>query len=368
MMNLLVLKERLIKIYQKSEFYVRPIMKFLVSLLVFAFINAQIGYDAKLTRLPVVILLSLVGAFTPSSVLVLLAAAISIGHVYFASKILAVLLLVILFILYFLFVRFTPRMGYVLLAIPILFVIKIPYVIPLLLGMIATPAAIVPAGCGVVIYYLFINIREAAAATINSSVEDVFALYKSVIDNMISNKEMMLAIGAFAAVILVTYLIRKTKIDYSFYIAIGAGVLTNMLAFLIGDLQLNTTNQIGIMIAASLASGIIVLLIQFFRLTLDYTAIERTQFEDDDYYYYVKAVPKIKVTVPKKNVQKINVQKTTGDTSDLGQTIERISKPADGRDELIKNYIKDFDADFADEDPDDFSEFEPYDSAGRSRK
>ena len=33
------------------------------------------------------------------------------------------------------------------------------------------------------------------------------------------------------------------------------------------------------------------------------------QFEDDEYYYYVKAVPKMMVSVPTKTVKKINTQR-----------------------------------------------------------
>lgn len=353
MMDLLVLKERMIKLYQKADYYIKPIIKFLVSLTVFMMINQQIGYDSRLKSLPVVLALSLLGAFTPSSILVLLAAAVSAGHVYFISKILSIIVIAVFFILYFLFARFTPRYGYVVLAVPVLYILKIPYVIPLLLGMTASPAAIVPAGCGVIVFYFFRIIREAAATMVNNSAEDVLALYKYVMDSLIGNKEMILAVIIFAAVLLVTYFVRKSKIDYAFYIAVAAGVTTNIIAFLIGDLRLNISNQIIAMILGSLASGVIVLVVQFFRLTLDYTAVERTQFEDDDYYYYVKAVPKMKVTVPKKDVKRINVQKSTGNTTNLKQAQDTVSKKMDDRDEFVENYKQDFELNYEDDFEDD---------------
>jgi disulfide oxidoreductase YuzD len=42
---------------------------------------------------------------------------------------------------------------------------------------------------------------------------------------------------------------------------------------------------------------------------VDYTRTERVQFEDDEYYYYVKAVPKNMIAEPKKTVKKIVSQK-----------------------------------------------------------
>ena len=37
-----------------------------------------------------------------------------------------------------------------------------------------------------------------------------------------------------------------------------------------------------------------------------YTKKEYLQFEDDEYYYYVKAVPKMSIAIPEKKVKKIS--------------------------------------------------------------
>ena len=50
-------------------------------------------------------------------------------------------------------------------------------------------------------------------------------------------------------------------------------------------------------------------LVQFFRFNLDYSRTEKVQFEDDEYYYYVKAVPKMTVSAPEKKVKKITTQR-----------------------------------------------------------
>ena len=48
---------------------------------------------------------------------------------------------------------------------------------------------------------------------------------------------------------------------------------------------------------------------QFFVFSVDYSRTEHTQFEDDEYYYYVKAVPKMNVAAPEMNVKRINAQR-----------------------------------------------------------
>jgi hypothetical protein len=310
MTDLLVLKERIKAIYQKYELYLEPGFKFVMALIVFLAINANIGYSSLLRNVFVVIILSLLSAFTPSSVLVLLAAFVTIGHVYAMSKMLSIIIVLILIVLFFLFARFAPKEGYIILALPILFILKVPYMVPILLGIIATPVAIIPTSCGIIIYYLIKVIKEAAVITTNTSVEETLELYKYVMNGLVNNKQMIFTIAIFALVILVTYIIRRMTFDHAFDIAIGAGVLVNILGFLIGDLGFDVSNNIVGVIFGSIAAGIVVYIIQFFRLALEYTRVERLQFEDDDYYYYVKAVPKINITVPDKNVRRFTGRKT----------------------------------------------------------
>ena len=47
------------------------------------------------------------------------------------------------------------------------------------------------------------------------------------------------------------------------------------------------------------------MLLEFLFFNLDYNRTERVQFEDDEYYYYVKAVPKVNLSSSEKKVQKI---------------------------------------------------------------
>ena len=47
----------------------------------------------------------------------------------------------------------------------------------------------------------------------------------------------------------------------------------------------------------------------FFVFAVDYSRTEYVQFEDDEYYYYVKAVPKLTVTRPDVKVKRINTRK-----------------------------------------------------------
>lgn len=79
---------------------------------------------------------------------------------------------------------------------------------------------------------------------------------------------------------------------YAWTVAIAAGTLIYTVLVLAGSLML--TMRTGILGAAAgiLVSVLLAAVLEVCFFHLDYTQIEKLQFEDDDYYYYVQAIPK----------------------------------------------------------------------------
>lgn len=100
---------------------------------------------------------------------------------------------------------------------------------------------------------------------------------------------------AITLTICVVYWIRQTTIPYSWNIAIATGAIVYtvivLLFIFVGNIAINL---VGLFISTLIGSAIAVLY-RFFVFEVDYSRTEYIQFEDDDYYYYVKAIPKIKV-------------------------------------------------------------------------
>ncbi len=306
--TILELRAHILRFLQKFQLVVEPVVKFIIAFAVFHSINSAIGHQELLMSLPAELLLSLLGTFTPPILLVLLAAAVSLAHVYVASPLLAILVAVLMVILYCFIARFSGKYGYVVLAVPILFLLKIPYVVPMILGLVATPMAVIPVTCGIIVYRMFVVISSAVLVNSSMAIEDIFTLYIDVIDRLVADKQMLVTIGVFFAVILVMYLMRKLSIEYAFEISIAVGAIVCILGFLLADVVLHTELNIISMVFGVVGSMLITLVFSFFRLALDYTAVERVQFEDDDYYYYVKAVPKMNLTVPERNVKRFGAK------------------------------------------------------------
>ena len=309
MTALLELRENLKKIYSRNEAFILPVIKFLLSFIVLSIINGKMGYMTKIDNMAIVLIVSLLCSFLPTGFMVVFAMLFTLLHMYALSIETAAVGLVVFLLLYLLFLRFTAKEALVVVLTPVLCMLKLPYVMPVAMGLIGTPASCVSVGCGVVVYYL-IQTVISNAPTINSmGAEEATAKLRLLIDGMLGNKAMLVMIVAFAVTVIVVYLIRRMSVDHSWTIAMAAGVMIEVLILLVGDLMYDTNLSILSALLGAIVTVIVCKGIEFFRFCLDYSRTEKVQFEDDEYYYYVKAVPKMTVSAPTNTVKKINTQR-----------------------------------------------------------
>jgi hypothetical protein len=307
MTNLLVFREQLKKFYAKNEIYITPVLKFVAALAVILIINSRIGYMSELKNIAIVLVLSLMCSFLPTNFIVFVAAAVTLGHLYKFSLECAVVALVVFLLLFILYFRFSPKDTVAVLLTPIFFMMRIPYVIPVAVGLLGTPASAISVASGVVVYYSISYIT--GSASVLNTFEDDGALekFRYVIDGILGNKAMFVTIIAFVATIIVVYFIRRLSVDYAWTIAIITGALLDILMLLFGDLMYNIELSIVGLIVGSIVAVLAAKLLEFFAFNVDYSRTEMVQFEDDEYYYYVKAVPKNTVATPQKRVKTIRV-------------------------------------------------------------
>ncbi len=311
MTSLLVAKQYLKRIYGRYEVYLIPLFKFLISFICFLLVNANLGYMNKINNIAIVLVLALMCSFMPANFVIIAAAALVIGHLYALSLECAVVALALFLLMFLLYFRFSPKDMLVVVLTPICFSLKIPYVIPIAMGLLSTPTSAVSAACGVIVYYLIAYIRQSDTALASMETEDITAKFRYLIDGILNNKGMIVTLAAFTATIILVYLIRRLSMDHSWTIAIIAGALVNVMILLVGDLMFETNVSIGGIIVGTIVSALIAVVIQFFEFNVDYSRTEKVQFEDDEYYYYVKAVPKVTVATPERKVKQINSQKRT---------------------------------------------------------
>ena len=309
MTALLELRENLKKIYSRNEAFILPVIKFLLSFIVLSIINGKMGYMTKLDNMAIVLIVSLLCSFLPTGFMAFFAMMFAVLHMYALSIETAAVGLVVFLLLYLLFLRFTTKEALVVVLTPVLCMLKLPYVMPVAMGLIGTPASCVSVGCGVVVYYLLQTVITNAPTINSMGAEEATAKLRLLIDGMLGNKAMLVMIAAFAITVIVVYLIRRMSVDHSWTIAMVAGVMIEVMILLVGDLMYDTNLSIVSALLGAVVTLITCKIIEFFRFCLDYSRTEKVQFEDDEYYYYVKAVPKMTVAAPTNTVKKINTQR-----------------------------------------------------------
>ena len=309
MTALLELRENLKKIYSRNEAFILPVIKFLLGVIVLSIINGKMGYMTKLDNMAIVLIVSLLCSFLPTGFMAFFAMMFAVLHMYALSIETAAVGLVVFLLLYLLFLRFTAKEALVVVLTPVLCMLKLPYVMPVAMGLIGTPASCVSVGCGVVVYYLLQTVLTNAPTINSMGAEEATAKLRLLIDGMLGNKAMLVMIAAFAITVIVVYLIRRMSVDHSWTIAMVAGVMIEVMILLVGDLMYDTNLSIVSALLGAVVTLIACKIIEFFRFCLDYSRTEKVQFEDDEYYYYVKAVPKMTVAAPTNTVKKINTQR-----------------------------------------------------------
>lgn len=306
MMMFLVLKERLKSFYGKYATVANGMIKFLYSFTALLLLNQNIGFLGSIKNPFVPPMLALVCAFLPYGAISFVLALVMLAHIYTVSLEIALITAVFLIIVMLLYYGFQPRDSYWLVLTPVAFILKVPFAIPLLAGLSGSLVTAIPVGCGVVIYYILNYVKQNAGVLTNDATVDITQKFVLIIKALVSNQAMVVMIAVCVTGILVVYLLRILSVDYAWVVAIALGTVVQLVAVFVGDYLFDVSVPLGQLISGAAISLLLAGLYHFFVFAVDYSRTEYTQFEDDDYVYYVKAVPKVAVSKPDVRVQRIN--------------------------------------------------------------
>ena len=142
MMMFLVLKERLRSFYGKYAAAADGMVKFIYSFAALWMMSHNLGFMTRLNSMAVVLLLSLLCAFLPYGAIACLLAVVFLAHIYAVSMEIALITAVFLMIVALLYYGFQPGDSYWMVLVPMAFVMKIPFAVPILAGLCAGPIAV----------------------------------------------------------------------------------------------------------------------------------------------------------------------------------------------------------------------------------
>ena len=339
MNKLLEIKDKAVKFCGEYEHFILPVVRFAVAFIAFITIDLNIGYMAKISSMLVALLLALVCALLPVNAILWIASIMILLDMYALSIEVFAITFVLFLVLYFVYFRFAPKDGMLVILTPICFQLHIPSVMPVAAGLLRRAYSFVAIICGTLLYYFFDGIRQNASAlaeVVDKKGQSTTKLNVTM-GQLLDNKEMFIVMAIFVITTLVVYQVRRLKINNSWTVATIAGGLIQLVA-LVQQLFGVLAVRLVLSTVVAIFAGVV---IQFIFMNLDYARTENVQFEDDEYYYYVKAVPKKMIAKEEK------VVKHFGNTGSLGKKIQRhnqenISKEAIAKDlEIDENIFED---------------------------
>lgn len=304
MTKLLEIKERVTRFCGEYEVYLKFVYKFLLALALFCLINGSIGFMESISTFSIALLLALVCCLLPQSMTLLVAAALVVANLYVLSMEVAVTATLIFVLIFFLYFRFSPKDGVLFILTPICFALHIPYVLPICAGLLRKVYSSAAVACGTIVFFFLNGIYENVTALQATFVGGEVEAAKMTITagQLLANKEMYLTVGVFTFASIIVYIVCKLSIDHAWKVAIVSGALVQISGLFVGYLLFDISGKTVGMIIGNIVAIALGLVVEFIFMDLDYSRTERVQFEDDDYYYFVKAVPKKMVASSDKEI------------------------------------------------------------------
>ncbi len=291
------------RILAAGDPYIVMAAKAVTALTVLLSINAAFPYRALLSRGLIVAAVSLLCSILPWTYITVFGVLFVLGQLSALSLEAFVFFLVIAVILAVLSYVTLPGCGILLALLPVLLSWKIPTAAVLLAGLFGGITAFVSVAGGTAVYYVLKLIADNAAVlsgeqTVTASGETVSTLVQRLlllVKGVLGHEEMLAAVLVFGLTTLLVHLLSRADVDYARVIAVGAGAVFCPALMMAASQLAGVRMSAGTVFLSAFVGLLVSLAALFLTVSLDYPHTEKVRFEDDDYYYFVKAVPKIKL-------------------------------------------------------------------------
>lgn len=323
MEQILTARNASVKFYKKYETFILPVLRFILGFYVFSLIGS-IGHSMEALevitdpsmQIPYAMLMGLLFTILPISMGYFLMA-FNIIIQFSASLEVAVMVAAALLLVLFFYGRLGGTERWLLLFMLLGFYFRIPYIVPLIAGLYFGIQSIFPIIISIFLWEFYplafnlMHVERARADTIIDIPDSFGQVFAYCMDAIAANDAWIAVAFVFALVTLVVHVASKMDVDFSKEIAIGMGVVINIVSFIFLTLAIGLDVNIVTMILLSVLSGLIVLFIKLFDLVLNYQRAERVEFEDDDNYYFVRVIPKMTIAKKERTIKKVREGRKT---------------------------------------------------------
>lgn len=315
MTELLVIKERLKKAYSVYGAYIDGAAKGLLVLVGCIAVNTLIGFMPLLQSPFIVLLLAVMAAFLPVSVSLLMISLVILGNLFAVTMEAALLFLVLMMLFILVFFVLKPGNSQIMTLSIAMGSLQFFGPLPMILGLLYSPLALFPMTFGLVVsqYLNYIADNYVLLSSKTSTLTNIQKI-SQIATGVGTNERLWTMVVILILVSLIVYAIRRLQVRSSWFYAIVIGVFMHLLLTLLCDFMFDIRESYFILAVNMVLEVLVGLILWFFFFMVDYSREENVQFEDDEYYYYVKAIPKVTVTVPEVRVTRIR-ERSVKDTA-----------------------------------------------------
>jgi len=307
--GLVKFREILVVLYRNNETVVLFILKFLTGLILFGNINS-IGYYREGFAfaggfLWTVGLSALFAVAPPTAGFAVLLVAVLI-QISLSLELTAIIFMLGFCIIVF-YCRIQPNRSFIIIAMVLGYLFRVPYAVVLVAGLYAGFAAIIPVAIGTAVWSflpLFSGLVDRTPASdltefnVIAVTDGLTDIYTSMYVQFTGDFQWIFNSFIFAMVIILVYAISRLTINYAKEISLLLGGVLCLLGIVMSSGIGGTSAGIGASIFFVFVSVILTQIFKFFDTALDYKSVEYVEFQDEDNYYYVKIVNKLKPTEP----------------------------------------------------------------------
>ena len=322
MTKLINIKENVRIFYDKNLSWLHPLFKAVLSLLVLLVVQQMFGYNAAVNKPPILIAVSVIQAFLPLSFLFYSGSVLIMLNLWNVSLELLAFFFILFLICCLSFIRIDSKYIFILMLTPVLFFLKLEYLLPVVVGMTVGTAGLLPVVGGILVYFFSVYTRDASALIAASSGSETGIGIQRVVRLMLIDKKLLVILVAFCLVILVASALYRMFHENAWMFCVVISNVALALLLLSGRLIFELDYAIWrVFLEIILAIGLDTV-VQFFKGIGDVSRIEKVSFEDEEYIYYVKAVPKMKVAQAERSVTALGFEE-----DNAGADEEVIEKP-----------------------------------------
>ena len=324
MVRLISLRESIRSFYRRYGVTLRPVLKALLTFFVLFFLSKIFAYQSVANHIYVFVVAAAMQAFLPLSFLYIAGSILIAANLFTVSPEIMLVFLAVALICRLIVVYDEPSYCILVMLIPVLFYLKLEFFVPVLVGMICGIGGIVPVTGGILVYYIGVCTRDVSALLDSAADGAAGAGLQRMIQLFSEDRQLFTMLVVFNLVVFLSAVLYRIFHEraWQFAAVIGNVVLAFLLlsARLLFELDYSIYRVfLECILAFFLAAGY-----QLFKGIGDLGRIEKVTFEDDEYIYYVKAVPKIQLSLTERSVTRIQPE----DTPDSAEEREQGNREA----------------------------------------